>query len=128
MIAYVLLWMIPLLVVLLGVVIWLISKVLKEQKSTAAAIAQIDQSAAIRQMEKALEAVSADLDHVLKLIAQDVRMANFYKEDRDELKSEVDELIARAEKAEAEAQHEKNRRIGAVNKMEKLKSAEKLPF
>jgi len=128
MIAYVLLWMIPTVVLLLGVVVWLVLKVLKEQKTTAAAVSKIDQSAAIQKMEKALETVSVDLDHVLKLIAQDVRLAGFYREDRDKLKIEIDDLEARVEKAEAEAQHEKNRRIGAVNKIEKLKSSNKLPF
>lgn len=117
MIYYLLLWLIPVVLLVLLSLGWLVLKILKEQKEIAAAIAQIDQSAAIRRM-------SSDLENVMSLIAQDVRLAGLYKEDRDDLIRQVEELKARTEKAEAAAEHERNRRIGAVNKIKKLKASE----
>lgn len=124
MIAQVLLWMIPLVVLLIAVVIWLIFQVSKEQKLITAELSEMDQSEAIKCM-------TADLNMAMHLIAQDVRLAAFYKEERDALVLEIQDLKSRTEKAEADAFLEKNRRIGAVAKMAKMKSCkddEEWPF
>lgn len=114
MIAYVLLWMIPPVLLLLAVAVWLVLRVLKAQSEIRALVAHVDQSAVIKGMR-------ADLSNVMGLVAQDVRLAGIYKDERDDALALVAELEARVQAAEAEAALEKNRRIGAVRKMERTR-------
>lgn len=114
MIAYILLWMVPPTLILSGLAVWLSLRVLKEQQRIQTALASIDQSHAI-------ESMKADLSTVMRLVAQDVRMAGWYKADMEKALAENAELVQRAEAAEAAAELEKNRRIGAVKKLERTR-------